>query len=178
MEKKGAENKLNATPEKFPENGIMKQLASTLKQWCKTSYQRNLQKQAQMQAENQAQRLESMSLEIQHELAHVLHHSQYPRLVAVNTSMDLRIDGYSVKNGIVIFYYTIDKTVWEKISVTITDIMCQNMNKDIIAYTRRLALSLTQQQAMCLYPALYFGMRILRINDCPATVRLAVTVNI
>lgn len=157
---------------------IAQQAVAAIKQWCKTSYQKSLQQQAQMQAIVQSQRLDWIFSEIQYELALVLHQAHYPNLIAINSPMDLRSDGYTIKNGVVFYYYTIDKTTWEKFSTVVTGIICQNMNKDINTFSRYLTTNLTPQAAQGLYPILCCGLNVVNIEDSKTVVRLVVYTNL
>lgn len=169
---------MDLTPMKNEIKTIAQQVADAIKQWCKTSRQKSLQQQAYMQTAVQAQRINWIFYEIQCELALVLHQSSYPKLMPINSIMDLRQDKWEIKNGVVFYYYTIDKTVWEKFSTVVTGIMCQNMNRDILFYTNSLSTNLMQQDIMNLYPALYSGIKITNIEDEPTLIRLVVYTNL
>lgn len=141
---------------------------------CKQAHQKHLEKQRLIAQQNLELRIQIQHDILQNDFAFVLENFTYPKLVQVKSIADLRQDGYKITKEYIVYYFTIDKTVWEKFPVIICNIIRENMNKDIIKFTKELAGYLTIYEIMLLYPALYWGFRVINIEDQLTAVRLAV----
>lgn len=120
------------------------------------------------------QKIINQQNEIQCELAQVFQHSHYTNLVQINSVTDLRQNGYKDNGTYVIYYFTIDKTVWQRFPLVIGNSIRQAMNQDIFSFQRFLASNYPVNDIMMIYPALYCGVNIIGLQDQNISVRLAV----
>ena len=141
---------------------------------CRQAHQKYLENQRLIAQQNLNSRIQMQHDILQNDFAFVLENFTYPKLVQVTSKADLRQDGYKITKDYIIYYFTIDKTIWEKFPVIICNIIRENMNKDIVTFTKELAGCMTAYEIMCLYPALYWGFCVLNIEDQHTYIRLAV----
>ena len=152
-------------------------LFSLMKKWCKDAWHCHLEKVKQRREQVHEQKIQAQQDEIQQELAYVLQNFSYPKLVQIHSIADLRQDGYKKRMGKDMFYFTIDKTVWEPFPLAVCNIIKDSMNKDIFMFQRNLAASYFIEDISIQYPALYYGIRVTAIENQEIMVRLAVTTN-
>lgn len=141
---------------------------------CANAWRRQQQQYQNQQQLIRTQKIIGQQDEIHHELAQALQNFHYTNLVQINSFTDLRQNGYKDNGSQIIYYFSIDKTVWQRFPLVICNRIRQAMNQDIFTYQRFLSSSYCTNDIMTIYPALCCGVSVMDLQDQGIMVRLAV----
>lgn len=108
------------------------------------------------------------------ELSQVFQDRQYSRISPVNTVYNIRIDRVKrFKQGI-IYFYRIDKSTTQYLSKDECNQIRRNMNFDVVQFGDMLSYEFYPYEIECMYPHLYYGLRIINVANQLTYVELAV----
>ncbi len=144
---------------------------------CRQAHQKYLEKEKiRIKTEHELKILMNQK-KLREELFDVFSTSSYPKLIAVRTLQNIRPVSYEIQKNRILYYYTIDKEQSEKISLTICDIIRENMQSDITTYSQYLMERYFPEELLIMYPNLWYGVQVLKVTDQETNVKLTVVSN-
>lgn len=157
--------------------GVLYPLYQSMADQCQLAHQNYLAKQQERTAQERAIRIQQNMVCLRGELYDVFSTSRYARLTQVKTLTDIRPVLYEIRQGQILYCFTIAKEQCETIAMTICRSICQDMNNDVLTYSQCLMENFYLQELQTMYPNLYFGIKILNVVNQETNVKLTVVSN-
>ena len=145
-----------------------------MKAWYQRMCQEYIKKQKAEHEIILKQRIENQMEAIRQELSQVLQYCHYTKIEKVHSVYDIRPEGYRVRNKGVIYCYSLAKSEWDSLPNVVCESIRSNMNKDIAGYQQKLLAYSPPEEIEFLYPHLFYGIYIMKVENSLLNVRIYV----